>query len=322
MVIFMNLNYEEIKNITFGAVNIREEMGGLAFYKCSDRQYEVVKKHMPDIFGNATNSTGCRMDFHTNSKVFSVDTASGNKFDIYINGVFVRHCEMGETREKIIVELPDGENRVEFIFASHDDVTVINGVELSDGAVFYPHKYSKKMLFCGDSITHGWESHYDSLSYAWRVARFFDADIINQAVGGAVFCPDYAEKLDFDPDVVIIAYGTNDFSRCDSFDEIYDNAFGYIKKMTEFYKNSKIFVISPIWRADEITKIRPFGTFAECRKTVMRAAEQLPVKLIDGYTLTPHITDFYSDGYLHPNSDGFGIYAENLIKEMLSEISL
>lgn len=318
----MNLDFEEIKTITFGAVSIKSEMGGLAFYKCSDRQLEVIKKYRPDILVNATNSTGCRMDFHTNSKIFSVDTASGNKFDIYINGVFMRHCKMSEPRERITVELPDGENRIEFIFASHDDVTVINGVVLSDGAYFRPHKYGKKMLFCGDSITHGWESHYDSLSYAWRTAHFFDADIINQAVGGAVFCPDYAEKLDFDPDAVIIAYGTNDFSHCSSLDEVYDNAFGYIKKMTEFYNNSKIFVISPIWRSDEITNIKPLGTFAECRETVMRAARQLPVKLIDGYTLTPHIADFYADGYLHPNSDGFGVYAENLIKVMLSEISL
>ena len=39
----MNLDFEEIKTITFGAVSIKSEMGGLAFYKCSDRQLEGIQ---------------------------------------------------------------------------------------------------------------------------------------------------------------------------------------------------------------------------------------------------------------------------------------
>lgn len=32
--------------------------------------------------------------------------------------------------------------------------------------------------------------------------------------------------------------------------------------------------------------------------------------------MTPHCTDFYSDGYLHPNDLGFTQYAENLCNEI------
>lgn len=316
----MKLRFDDIKGITHGAVTIKREKGGLAFYKCTDRQLECLRHRNPDVVQNATNSTGCRMDFITDSEFFSVTTAGGTKLDLYLNGVFTRAFDLPANGGEINVSLPKGENRVELIFASHDGVTVIKEASLSDGAHLAPHKYDMKLLFNGDSITQGWESGRDSLSYAWRVAHFFNADIINQGVGGSCYWPEFAERLSFEPDVVVVAYGTNDFSHYSSLEEIALAARGYLENMLKYYENSKIFVISPIWRADEITNVKPFGSFQECCAVIKNAISELPVTLIDGYSLTPHIESFYSDGYLHPNADGFGIYAESLIKAMQKEL--
>ena len=38
--------------------------------------------------------------------------------------------------------------------------------------------------------------------------------------------------------------------------------------------------------------------------------------LVDGELMTPHLPEFFSDGFLHPNALGFGIYAENLVRVM------
>ena len=40
---------------------------------------------------------------------------------------------------------------------------------------------------------------------------------------------------------------------------------------------------------------------------------QLPVP---GYNLVPHRPEFFSDGRLHPNDLGFGVFAQNLQREL------
>jgi hypothetical protein len=37
---------------------------------------------------------------------------------------------------------------------------------------------------------------------------------------------------------------------------------------------------------------------------------------VDGFTLTPHIEDFFADKDLHPNDLGFAFYAENLLSAL------
>ncbi len=309
----MKLTTQQIKEISFGAARIIENKNGLEFHKCTEKQIEVLKAERPDIVVNATNATGCRMDFHTNSDYFKFSAKAGNKYELYINDVFVKQFLFGTIGGCGEAVLPEGENRVTLVFPSHDAAATITSVELSSGSTVIPHSYALKMAFFGDSITQGWESGYDSLSYAWRVARFFDADIWNPGVGGNVLLENFVDfRPDFIPDVVIVSLGTNDWSTWETLEELENHTTEFLKRVCEGNKNARIFVISPIWRAEEFA-FRPMGAFAECCNTVKKAAAEFPVTLIDGYTLTPHINDFYTDG-LHPNGLGFGIYAENLIK--------
>jgi hypothetical protein len=39
--------------------------------------------------------------------------------------------------------------------------------------------------------------------------------------------------------------------------------------------------------------------------------------VINGVNLTPHLEEFFSDKYLHPNDLGFSVYTENLYNEIL-----
>lgn len=36
------------------------------------------------------------------------------------------------------------------------------------------------------------------------------------------------------------------------------------------------------------------------------------VRILSGYNLVPHLPEFFSDGRLHPNDLGFGIFSQNL----------
>ena len=173
-----------------------------------------------------------------------------------------------------------------------------------------------QVVFIGDSITQGWNSTYDSLSYANRVSDFFNADSVIQGVGGAFFHPSiFDDAIDYDPDFVIFAFGTNDWGIQKSHDELRANAAAFIEAITKKFAGKKIFGLSPIWRGNS-GELKPAGYFVDVCKTVKEEIVKHGVTLIDGETLTPHMTDFFSDLYLHPNGLGFGVYAENLCKQL------
>ena len=197
------------------------------------------------------------------------------------------------------------------IFPSHDDGGVLEWIKLDDGATVTPHCYDCKMLFIGDSITQGWASRYDSLSYAWRVTRHFNADSVIQGIGGAYFHESCFDSINYAPDMVLIAYGTNDFGHFKTYDEFRGHVTAHLSLIAKEYADKKIFVLSPIWRDKRDGK--SMGTFEGCRAIVEEEAEKLNLTHIDGLTLVPPIPEFFGDAYLHPNDEGFALYAENLI---------
>ena len=62
------------------------------------------------------------------------------------------------------------------------------------------------------------------------------------------------------------------------------------------------------------------GTFDGARQIVIDEALKLNLKHIDGLLLVPPVDEFFADGHLHPNDEGFSIYAENLIRELKKHI--
>jgi lysophospholipase L1-like esterase len=168
----------------------------------------------------------------------------------------------------------------------------------------------------GDSITQGYDAVFSSQCYANKMAHMLDAEIVNQAIGGEIFRPAILdEQLPFAPDLITVAFGTNDWSgqTAENFEK---NADGFYTKLANLYPNTPVFAILPIWRADweKVTKAKPFH---ESRAILKALAEKHPnFHVIDGMALTPHLPAFFSDLYLHPNDLGFEIYAEELVRRM------
>ncbi len=140
-------------------------------------------RHRQDLFVNASASTGICLDFETNSQSFAFRASARKKFEIYVDGLLRRQFifeEAGEARVALTDPLGHKKDscRVTLYFPSHGERGILEWVELDDGAVFTPHSFDRKWLFIGDSITQGWASDHDSLSYALRVARFFNAEYV------------------------------------------------------------------------------------------------------------------------------------------------
>lgn len=319
----MKLTFDEIRRITFGALEIRETPDGLAFLRCTEKQTAAWYKKNEGLGGRSLSTTGVRLDFHTNSKYVSFLASQGDKFEIAIDGVTHHRIHMGEYREKgeaprFHLTDPLGnekdEVRVTIWFPCHGSPAHLSYLDLDDGATVCPHDYDKKFLFIGDSITQGWDARYDSLSYAHRLASFYNADFVNQGIGGAYFNPESFDTIAYDPDIVTVAYGTNDFGHFPTYEEMRRETRLHLSLIAKEYAEKKIFVITPIWRNKREGK--KMGTFESCCAIVKEEAELLGLTVIDGLYLVPPIPEFFKDAYLHPNDLGFGIYAENLAREI------
>lgn len=319
----MKLSFEQVQSIAFGHVRSFCDQNGMHFMKCSEKQIEAFSSFWEGLGINASATTGVRLDFDTDSSFFAFEASSGRRFELYVNGVFKNvFIRSGEGTERFCVELDNSadKNRITLYFPSHDAPGVLVSVELSDNASLEPHVFDRKFFFIGDSITQGWESHYDSLSYAIQVSDFFNAESVIQGVGGAffdesVFDPD----IDFDPDAVIVAFGTNDWGIRKTRDELRAHTEAFLSLVAKRFEGKKLFAISPIWRGNA-GELRATGYFSEVCDTVKSEIVKCGFSLIDGYLLAPHMPDFYSDKYLHPNAIGFGVYAHNLCKVLKDRI--
>ena len=300
----MKLSLESIKKLTVGAVEIEQAADGIHFYKMQKCQIEAFYA-LSEILGfRALTTTGIRLDFETDSEYLAFEVKGGTKFEYLIDGVYCG--TIPDSRVRIGLSAPC---RVTLCFPSHE-IGVIDNVELSDGATATRHKFDKKVLFIGDSITQGWNSGIDTLSYAYRTSFALNFDSIIQGVGGAYFHASTFADSGFDPDTVIVAYGTNDVNHFKTKDEMVEKLRLYLEKVKETYKKSEICAISPIWVSGGSEEKR-MGNLWECYALIADEIEKCGVEHIRGLDLVPHDRRFFADD-LHPNAEGFGEYAGKL----------
>jgi hypothetical protein len=322
----MNLTLEDIKSVAVGALRVWQEADGIHFSKCTEKQESAWDAEEPVLGERARATTGVRLDFHTDAKALRFCFAEGGKCEVHIDGLFRHQFPENEDRlagNWIEVALRDPLGapldacRVTLVFPAHD-IGVLKGVEAVEGTFITPHRFDCKILFIGDSITQGWAALTDSFSYAWRVSRHFNANSVIQGVGGGYFCEATFDRIDFDPDIVVVAYCTNDWGHYATIAELHEHAGGFLDLIAKEYSGKKIVCISPIWRDIKFTDLskKSMGSFSECRAAVIEEIEKRGLIHIDGLSLVPPLNEFYYDQYLHPNNEGFSHYAENLIIAM------
>ena len=321
----MKLTTEQIKQLTVGALWSQEKEDGLHFYKCTQKQIDAWYALSTVLGERAEATTGIRLDFYTNSKELRF-AANKGKFELHINNLLRRRYKIG-TEEfpsgaEIVCPLNDPlgnpleEARVTLYFPSHS-CAVLQSVSVNDGAYLRPAEYDCRLLMIGDSITQGWDSTYDSFSYANCLSRSLNANSVIQGIGGAVFHESTLDEIPFDPDIVTVAYGTNDYNKYDSYERLTQHVSRFLDGIREMYGDKRVFVISPIWRGKVGT---PMGSFEGCREIIITEAEKRGMIHIDGLAMVPPIPELFSDAWLHPNALGYGFYAENVTREILKHL--
>lgn len=324
----MKADFELIRKLTCGAVEIIDNDGICEFHRMTALQREILKDNQ--VFGTrATATSGIRLSFATDAKVIRLSgrfsAASTRKFtffDVKINGILVQHPgtdNYPETPDFDFSIKLDGEfNKVEIYFPCLAK-TVLSALEFSDNCRIEALKRSRKMLAYGDSITQGYNAKYPSFAYANMVADQLDAEIFNKAIGAEIFNPPFADAPDdFKPDLITVAYGTNDWKKEVSAENITKNATAFLINLNKHYPGTPIYAILPIWRKD-MEDTHASGKLSDAIELLKAVYKQFDnVTVIEGMPLVPHLPEFYADAYLHPNDTGFLLYGNNLLKAMQS----
>ena len=322
----MTLTDKELKSLFHGALSVeQDDEGYLIPHRLTERQrkfYEYREKtHI-----RACATPNVRLAFRTDADEFSIDyrITCGIKcfFDLFVDGALVWHCGdvlEGGGKGTFHFDLPEGTHDV-VLYLPFLSRASLSNLTVPDGATVTPLPWRPTMLLLGDSITQGAVASYPSNTYANRLPDMLGFDAVNQAVSGEIFRPDMIDgEIGFSPKIVTVAYGTNDFAKCESADEVAKNATEYYRRLRATFPEARVFCILPIWRAGHEPP-RAAGTFSSVRQIVRTAAEAVGATVIDTLNFVPHLPEFFYDQRLHPNDLGFLHYASALYCAILPHV--
>ena len=161
------------------------------------------------------------------------------------------------------------------------------------------------LLVLGDSIAQGFVVGSPSLAYPVQVAQALGLDLLNQAVAGHVFDATTLEGLGrlrkHPPTTVVVAYGTNDWDRKKSAKRIRRDAANYLDALAEAFPKTPVYVLSPLWRADE-NEPRPCGRSLAWMGSMLAdlCDHRKHMTFVDGHHVIPRNPVMLSDQVLHP----------------------
>ncbi len=327
----MKLTFEQIQAVTRGTVLVEEIEGIIRFHRMTEAQEQAYadrdERHRFLPFA----TSGVRLAFYSDTENIHVEFVSDCvlncpfAFDCYEDGNFIRHFRFkgGSDPEgfKFDLKLSKGRKKIE-IYLPYNCKSGITEMVIDDGSVIEPAFRSRTMFTYGDSITQGFDSHFPSLIFPSRLAALLDADLINKGIGGDRFFPPLLKEPDsFAPDIIAVAYGTNDWGT-KAVSTIQEFCEKFYVRLSEFYPETPIFAITPFWRGDCESCDKPIGKpLSIVSEYIRQTAEKLEnVYCISGDMLIPHEGDCYNPDLLHPNTLGASIGASNLYFEILKRL--
>ncbi len=331
----MNLTYEQIRSIAWGADRVELIDGYFRFFRFTKEQELLYFGRNRGSYDKTVSAAGVKLVFKTNSETLGIDAVmEGNStrqyisFDVFVDGKllgYLDNCsEVELPADYTEIDLPIGKFQKTFdlgkgektvsVYLPWNCILKLVSVSVDDGAFVTPVKPEKQMLVFGDSITQGYDSVRPSNHYAVKLADALGAEMRNKAIGGEEFLPELVttgENCEFD--YITVAYGTNDWSH-GTREKLIECCRGFYVELSKKYPTAKIFAVGPIWRKD-MDIYKPYGKFMQLIEDIKSCTAGLDnVVFIDGFDFVPKDEKYFADLRLHPNDEGFAYYFENLYK--------
>ncbi|QJD84513.1 SGNH/GDSL hydrolase family protein [Cohnella herbarum] len=323
----MSGNVQLLKSLFTGCLDVTETEEGVAPVRFTERQLNVYAPN-EGLSIRSRCLAGCRLELRTDSEYIRFDFIRKSSvrnfiyFDIWVDGRWV--ADIGEDNPEgqagsFCYETSSsvGEVRHICIYLPHCAEIIFRSFELSPNAVCEPVGQTYSGLLClGDSISQGMDAKHPSSTYATLLARSLDMPLLNQGVGGYIFNADSLdENMPYKPQIVTVAYGTNDWVLHETIARFRDKCAGYIDTVCQQYAYARIYVITPIWRSIR-NEQKPLGTFDELVQMIKEICAGFPeIHVIDGESLVANYGRLFADG-THPIDEGFVHMALNLYKQI------
>ena len=311
----MILTNKELQNFYFGAYSFEERDDGyLQAFQYTKEQMEYFKGAFDFWYDRCMATTAKTIEMKTDAQKISFEykflwKGSEDSFELMIDGLITKIDYVKDVKEegKLEWQLPAGMKNV-VIYLPADATILIRNFEI-DSKAERPVK-NEKVLWLGDSITQGFGPLRSAQTYVSVANRLLNYDIINQGIGGYVYDKKSLLKMpDYTPDKIIVALGTNQYGS-----ETMKDVEEYYESLMKVYGNEiPVLCISPLWRGDKPEDSAIFERFCDNIKKI--AGSYKNVKVIDGFKLVPHLSEYYLDN-LHPNCLGTETYGRNLVEEI------
>ncbi len=304
----------ELQDIWFGAYSFEETGDGwLQAFQYTKAQMEYFRSAFDFWYDRSMATTAKTLEMITDAENISFEyrftwTGSQDSFELAVDGLIteIRYVKDLPEEGKLEWKLPEGKKDV-IIYLPADATVELRNCEI-DGA-YTPAKKNEKVLWLGDSITQGYGPLRSAMTYVSVANRILNYDIINQGIGGYIYDKKSLMKMDgYTPDKIIVALGTNQFG-CETMKDVEE----YYETLTGLYGETPVLCVTPLWRGDVPDGFPTLKRFCE---NVKKIAGKYPnVKIVDGFTLVPHLPEYFLDT-LHPNALGCETYGRNLVEEI------
>ena len=311
----MILTNKELQNFYFGAYSFEERDDGyLQAFQYTKEQMEYFKGAFDFWYDRCMATTAKTIEMKTDAQKLSFEykflwKGSEDSFELMIDGLITKIDYVKDVKEegKLEWQLPAGMKNL-VIYLPADATLLIRNFEI-DSKAERPVK-NEKVLWLGDSITQGFGPLRSAQTYVSVANRLLNYDIINQGIGGYVYDKKSLLKMpDYTPDKIIVALGTNQYGS-----ETMKDVEEYYETLMSVYGNEiPVLCISPLWRGDKPEDSAIFQRFCDNVKKI--AGSYKNVKVVDGFKLVPHLSEYYLDN-LHPNCLGTETYGRNLVEEI------
>lgn len=195
-------------------------------------------------------------------------------------------------------------------------------MEVDDGSVVEPApKLPLRWLAYGDSITQGMTATLPTRTYVGRCALALNAEVNNLGIGGAILDPRLADGVpDGQYDLITIAYGTNDFSKGVTGEQLRERTRRLVTALRSKHPRAAIVLLTTLTWVRENKPNANGATLDQFRRSIFGLETEFAgVHLVHGDTMIPEEDRWFVDK-VHPNDEGFALYARNLLPHLLQAI--
>ena len=300
-----------------------DEADRLHFCRFTPEQIADYALDRPDYPMRCHASANMTLDFVTDSDgiemAFDLQPGSYKKIDygidLFVDGTLLdAKYEEDVTFGEACFALPAGTHRVT-VFLPWSAELILKRFALSDGASVEPAPpKSMRIIALGDSITQGFKVRHPGCSWVGKVTRDLDAEVYNLGVGGYRFLTNsLMHPTVWQTDLILLAYGTNDYTKYETVREVQAGAASYVERLTELYPKTPVLLMLPIYRKSGRSAKKPY-VLEDVRQLLREIAKRYPQITVMESAYYPHHADFFAPDLLHPNDLGFAIQGEKIVQ--------